>query len=865
MMRFSLLFLGLFTLTLPQIWAQQQQIVFQSDFQNLFFNFNNISGSSSLNLRNMLRELYPQNHQQSGFEMTYMQEIKGFKAFNNPRIDFQVQLTNFSINNLAPREGYSFAEDFIPERLQITVEIRRSTGEILNRQDLRTEPVVNGSSQMMQFFYIDSANIQDYYVEVVNKDFIYSANRVTQIRNKIRSIDEAKQGFVTLQNLSQSLSQIQTAFPDPDSLQILNTRLEQVEKNFQNEDKKSYWQNLGLINNANAFDPQGILPLRQNLQNELQNKRQELKAWQSQEQVLLSRKARNLFASNQKKQARPYLHRALSLAPQYPEALLVQAAFWLDSPADSSLLAQVQIQKVLNEMAGNDANVQNFGFELGQQCLQSLSQLSQGHFQNRQYAQALNFNQANLQLCTQTPSLNCNIQSNLQQEKENILHTWYGDLLGQIEKLNQEGQNSFINQNYRQSLVLIDSALNQAKQARELREKHRQILSQDLNLSQFRNELIDQKYQNLFLLAENELRLNRADSALIIAQQAESLAKTETAVLQMRQAQSKEQIERIQYQVYLNWVAKGDELKNQNQNDASIKAYQEAKKLDQTYGFSNKGQGAGVEERIQTSAREAILRRVTENQNKTDNKILEPLIETLNQEAKQYNLTGHNEVVTALSELQAQICKNAREVIFAPQMQALEQWRKQKDYLKALEAWNTAQATAQKYSNCGLATQNLQALENEVKACANFQSKSLELKQKEQTGQYRPAIDLIQELNASYESNSLINQFLDKPAHLDMFQYLQSFGQPDYAHEGCLFYLQRQQQDLAFDLLKTAIDNRIQVKKTRYAQEQLGAYKARQVFDRSRKWKEVAASVTGPNTKPWSRFNSAFKKQWSRL
>jgi hypothetical protein len=155
-------------------------------------------------------------------------------------------------------------------------------------------------------------------------------------------------------------------------------------------------------------------------------------------------------------------------------------------------------------------------------------------------------------------------------------------------------------------------------------------------------------------------------------------------------------------------------------------------------------------------------------------------------------------------------------------------------------------------------------LQAEIEACAQYQSREAELKRKEQTGSYRQAITDIEELNVVYQ-NALISSQLPRPAYADLFQYLQQQPQPDYTYEGSAYFLDKQQFDQSFQLLKLALERKISPKKTRFVQERLGTWKAGQVFVREKQWKQGLTEVIGTQQKPWKYFSKTFKKKWNSM
>lgn len=838
-----------------QAIGQQQEIVNQTQQQSVLYTYSNATGSYGSTIKKILKSISPNDYNNAQFELFYTQNIKIYKGSGNQaevKLDFQ----NIYVGSAPTYQNFSFTEELRPSKVNVGISLQRYSGTVLATKQFNNIQITTGNSSISKYIYSDTLNTTDYNVVITSIEFVYDSKVTSTVRNRTEAIADYEKTNQQFQEMDNTVLLFNTTTPNPDSVEWMLDETEKYEKEYDKLKKLKFWDYLQL-NIDGAFDPLGMKNMDSQFYSRLVQRKNELGLLKARLHELYYDKAKTLYQSQQIAEAKQEIEKSLKRKNDYAPSHLLTGQILFDEAKVSEAIAKLQetMEKYNPEQQTiQDANV------LGDQIKTHYIQVGATSSAQGKYNLALMQLDTASNLCKNTKNYNCNAQD-IENIKRNVVSSWYNNELTMLQTHLSNGQNANNNANYPYGISELDLAQVSADTATSILTKYGAYITDDKGINNLKVTLTQTRYNCFYNYGEQSLSRNQLDTALVYANKAETLAKSQ-GILGDKINGAMDLVYRVQLQIYNRYVTAGDQLQSQANYLEAITNFEAAKELDTQYNFTAKGQGQDVDTKLKGAAKAEVLSKVQANVGSTDNNLLRALLKDLVLFAEKYAILGDLEVSTAINQLQDKVCTNARDILYKGAFDQMISSQQSKDYIQAKASMKEAEAVLKEYPDCGIDNSQLMALAAEIMSCGTYQETLRDANDFEDKKSFKQAVDKL-ELARQMYFNELVSNNLPKSEKLDIYSFLMGDTREAYIFEGAVFFSNQQDNEKSFELLKRSLKRRFDKRKTKDLQEKLGDWKAKETYDKSKKWKDGYEEMVGDMKKELSFMKKTFRKRWN--
>jgi hypothetical protein len=276
-MKYPMLFAALFAAT--QIFAQQTIVMDETLPAALHYTYLNVQGPSAGPIRELMRELAPQDPKRVEFDLLYDRRCRILaNAYN--RIEVLVDFTRIRTTGNTQFMGFDCSSTLIPEGLTVVVELLRNGQPVLTRTVPNQTVSEDGTVQTIRLEYGDTVATRNYTVRFATTDFLYGNNNLARLRRRIEAIRQYETAAADLQRMGAALVSINLDNPHPDQLPTLAAQLSELDRNYMGMGNAPFWDELQL-RRPNAFDPRNLNLTGGRFGEELRLRQQRLTALQA--------------------------------------------------------------------------------------------------------------------------------------------------------------------------------------------------------------------------------------------------------------------------------------------------------------------------------------------------------------------------------------------------------------------------------------------------------------------------------------------------------------------------------------------------------------------------------------------------------
>ena len=884
----------LFLFLCSTLLSAQDLLLFEdTKTETLVFSEANIDNSSTV-LKQILQVLNPQNGYHASFDLYYEYGCRLVEKPNH--LEGELKFSALEISHDPQVEGFYFTDLLHPVSARVTFDLL-ANDELVHSVN-ENIPLVNLNQAILRFSFSDIEPGTYYTLAIKKLKFNYTDTQLRTANKRKKAITEYYNAKEDLNEIQKALSSLDGHQADPDRIDELEQDINNWSTQFDKIDKASFWTIL-LLSGSNINDPEQLIPLRIEVDNNLDGVQDWIKDLKANIHELYYQKGIAFFDNRQIGDAKRAFEKSIHASSRYaPSHHFLAVIDFAEGKVEDAAI------RTLNVL--NDYRPDNQTRQASEELARDIIRL---HFDTGQKAVDAGDYPAAVEIYQHALSFSESIRGfhfGQDEAKSLILEAYHQDFHSQLDEvvyLKRQG-------NYEQALILMEQAL--AFQAefqipstyntyalhgdivKEIFEDKLKVIDNSYkkqswdeamaaiqNTDHFVNDypafLTDQrlfnvlknkvftgKYQSLAQLADASKRNGKLDKALQEATQAFNFARAynlSTTILN----ESEQQVQNIQKARYQRFVQGGNKARQQQHFQDALNQYDAAQDLEKSLSYLPTS--LELDQKTKGTALQEIKRLYQQlmQQSADDNQQIATTFRRIQDLSGRYYLTLDPEVKEIYQQLEQQQCLNANQLLMPALEKDLEHFQAIKDYPNAHKIIGDIKTLLDTYPNCGLSDAVIQNQAAGIEICAQYQEILDNAEAAENRHRYRAALDHYLRAKELYR-NPLVSNQLAAHAAFKTYDYIINYPDSAMLIAGANLYLDQRKHDESLSLLKAIIASGIPPKRTENLQERLGSALAVRHFVESANWKVVFATfVSKAERKSYKDMKQAFRKQWRRM
>jgi len=815
---------------------------------------------------------------------------------NNQNLTFLVSLSRMKITGDTKYKGFPVGEFLIPAQMSMDLDWKKKNGTLMqnykfNRINVKAKGVTEAVNKTVR----DSTGSSFYIIKTKNKNFIYEASAQRKFEKKANYID---QYYSEIDKIERKVKAIEKINPNEETMR----HLEHIEVVYdykdlaskslvfaENIERKDFYTSLPL----NRIDP---MQMKQKVENLISKSKALLHSAEhiiSELHLIYYDKGMEEITHGHFGEADRFFKLSIKQKPEFTPPHYQIAKMLYNSGHTADAVNEIFEIRGMNP----DPQTKQLTIELGNGIYRDYVLLAADLNNARKYDQALSVLKSAKMLCTDFPEVACRATMDAEYEKaiwgkydiilanadnqfnnkklydaEQILLSAkdFKDMNSYVIKTNEDiikrlekiyfkhidiGNALISRKDFNKSLKSLEEAQRICSTYPEL------VCTQELNQSFFDARMGE--YSQMLTKAENSYNANRIDdsernlNSAISYRKQYNLTKDEYENILFKKIQQKR---------YDNAIKKGLLYEKSHNYKEALSEYDKARSIS---GLATISTNKYLTRYIEKASENYILQLCSSGER-------EVLVNKLPQARSFYtkaidiqNIYNHNstkQVNAALEQLKDKIfkqeCVNAQDKFNGIMSQATKHIAG-KRYIKATEKINEALLHAQKFSFCGINTQNANNTKSDIADGVSYEGNMNEVKNNIRSQRYQAAINSYISTSELFDSKNIKRYNI---VHKELYDFILQERNGSFSNVAAEYYTDKNEFAKALQLLKTLKSSSFSRSSTKVVQTKLGTALASKDFKNTptQEWKTGVAHYTAGD-RYYKYLKKAYKKQWKRL
>lgn len=227
-------------------FSQSQIIFYETKSESFLVQYQSSEGNSPKNhIIKSLAEAIPKSLYSTKFTFSFSQKAQMVKSTN--RVDFTVNLDNINFSGDILYKGFSVSDFLFPGKVSFKLNWLTTGNVLLKSFDFADVELSGSPVNMLNYFETDSTSATNYKMEILNKNFIFSAENAKDFDNFLFLIDDY---YLTELKMQQAHKDLQVINPDDiDRIVEWKNIVDRIDVLLQDIDAKNFQGNLPLSTN----------------------------------------------------------------------------------------------------------------------------------------------------------------------------------------------------------------------------------------------------------------------------------------------------------------------------------------------------------------------------------------------------------------------------------------------------------------------------------------------------------------------------------------------------------------------------------------------------------------------------------------